>query len=63
MLQYINASINIMTMNIETTLIEALTILAYMVIFVVALGLAEIAVNIVQSIVSSIRRIARPRMG
>ena len=38
-------------------LIEAITLLIYMVIGVVALGLAEIAVTIVESIVNNVKKI------
>ena len=42
---------------IPQPLIEALIILAWLTIFVAALGLAEIAVNIIFSMVTKVRRI------
>jgi len=44
-------------MNFEQYWIDALTIIVWLVILVVALGLAEIAVNIMLSIVDKFRRI------
>ena len=44
---------------IPQPLIEALIILAWLVIFVAALGLAEIAVNIIFSMVTKVRRIVK----
>jgi len=46
-------------MNFDQTFIDALTILLWLIIFVVALGLAEIAVNIIQSIVLKLKRILK----
>jgi len=46
-------------MNFEQYWIDALTIIVWLVILVVALGLAEIAVNIMLSIVDKFRRSQR----
>lgn len=44
-------------MNFEHAITEALVIIAYMVVLVIALGLAEISINIVSNIVDNVRRI------
>ena len=44
---------------IPQPLIEALIILAWIVVFVAALGLAEIAINIIETIVMKVRRMLR----
>jgi len=46
-------------MNFPQPMIEAVTVLLWLVIFVVALGLAEVAVSIVDSIVTRIKRYFR----
>ena len=43
-------------MEIDAIMMDALTLLVWMVIFVIALGLAEIAVNILDSILTKVKR-------
>ena len=43
-------------MEIDAIMMDALTLLVWMVIFVIALGLAEIAVNILDNILTKVKR-------
>ena len=46
-------------MNLDQQLTDALTILLYLVIFMVALGITEICVSMVQKIVANMKRMLK----
>jgi len=43
-------------MNIPDQLVDAVTVLAWMVVFALALGIAEISVNLMDSIITKVKR-------